>query len=161
MNSAVRANIDASAGGTIMSKTPEDALELFEEMANTQSLWSNERAISKRGGAIEVDGLTMLNAKLDALTKRMDKMSVNSISNLSSFCELSQGGHPTIECQMMQGLSMESINYVNNFKGLQNQVHGNTYNPSWRNHPNFSWSNQGNNQWRPQAPPGFGALNAQ
>ena len=162
VNSAVRANIDASAGGTIMSKTPEDALELFEEMANTQSLWSNERAISKRGGAIEVDGLTMLNAKLDALTKRMDKMSVNSISNLSSSsCELCQGGHPTIECQMMQGLSMESVNFVNNFKGQQNQVHGNTYNPSWRNHPNFSWSNQGNNQWRPQAPPGFGGLNAQ
>ena len=62
---------------------------------------------------------------------------------------------------MMQGLSMESVNFVNNFKGQQNQVHGNTYNPSWRNHPNFSWSNQGNNQWRPQAPPGFGGLNAQ
>ena len=29
-------------------------------------------------------------------------------------------------------------------------MHGNTYNPSWRNYPNFSWSNQGNNQWRSQ-----------
>ena len=83
-----------------MCKTPEDALKLFEKMANTQSLWSNERTIPKRGGAIEVDSLTMLNAKLNALSNRMDKMSVNvvSTSNLSSSYELYQGGHPTIEC---------------------------------------------------------------
>ena len=37
-------------GGTIMSKTPKDALDLFEEMTNTQSLWSNARAIPKKSG---------------------------------------------------------------------------------------------------------------
>ena len=93
-----------------MSKTPEDALDLFEEMANTQSLWSNERTITKKAGAIEVDSLTMLNAKLDALTKRTDKVNVNAISTLSSSCELCQGGHPTIECQMMQGMTIEGVN---------------------------------------------------
>ena len=34
VNHAVRVNIDAAAGDTIMSKTPEDALDLFEEMAD-------------------------------------------------------------------------------------------------------------------------------
>ena len=63
-----------------MSKTPEDALDLFEEMANTQSLWSNATTISKKTGSIEVDSLTMLNAKLDSLSKRIDKMSVNVVS---------------------------------------------------------------------------------
>ena len=38
---------------------------------------------------------------------------------------------------------------------------GNTYNPSWRNHPNLSWSNNNNNQWRLQAPLGFGGTNVQ
>ena len=109
-----------------MSKTPENAFELFEEMANTQSLWSSERNISKRGGAIKVDSLTMLNVKLYTLTKRMNRMSVNAISNLSVSCEMYQGGHPTIECQMMQEMSMENVNYVNNFKGQQNQMHGNS-----------------------------------
>ena len=86
-----------------MSKTLEDALDLFEEMANTQSLWYNERAIPKKGGSMEVDNLTMINAKLDALSKRMNQMSVNvvSTSDLSSSCELCQGNHLTIECQMM------------------------------------------------------------
>ena len=73
-----------------MSKTPEDALDLFEEMANTQILWYNARDIPKKAGSIEVDSLTMLNAKLDFLSKRIDKMSVNIVSTspLSSFCEL-------------------------------------------------------------------------
>ena len=76
-------NIDAAAGGTIMSKTPEDALDLFEEMANTQSLWSNTRAIPKKAGSIELDSLT----KLDSLSKRIDKMSINVVSTspFSSF----------------------------------------------------------------------------
>ena len=87
VNPAVRVNIDAAVGGTIMSKTPEDALELFEEMAITQSLWANERAIPRKGGAMDVDGMTMMNAKLDALTRRMDKMGLNAISpTLGSSC---------------------------------------------------------------------------
>ena len=63
----------------------------------------------------------MLNAKLDTLTKRMDKVNVNAVSTLSSSYELCQGGHPTIKCQMMQGMSItEGVNYVGNFKGPQN-----------------------------------------
>ena len=120
VNNAVRVNIDTAAGDTIMSKIPEDALDLFEEIANTQSLWSNERTITKKAGAIEVDSLTILNAKFDALTKRMDKVNMNAISTLSSSCKLFQGGHPTIECQMMQGMTTEGVNYMGNFKGPQN-----------------------------------------
>ena len=86
-----------------MSKIPEEALELFEEMANIQSLWSNERAIPKKGESIEVKSLTMTNEKLDALSKRMNQMNVKvvSTSELSSSCKLCQGNHPTIECQMI------------------------------------------------------------
>ena len=105
----------------------------------------------------------MLNAKLDSLSKRIDKMSVNVVSTspLSSFYKLCQGRHPTFECHLMQNLSMENISYMSNFNGQQqNTVHGNVYNPSWRDYPNFSGSNQGNNQWRPQIPLGFGGQNA-
>ena len=118
VNHAVRVNIDAAAGGTIISKTPKDALNLFEEMENIQSLWSNERTIIKITGAREVDNFTILNTKLDALTKSIDKVNVNAVSTLSSSCELCQGGHPTIECQLMQGMPpTEGVNYLGNFKG--------------------------------------------
>ena len=67
-----------------------------------------------------MDNFTILNAKLDALTKRMDKVNVNAVSTLSSLCELCQGGHPTIEYQIIQGMTTEGVNYMGNFKGPQN-----------------------------------------
>ena len=41
------------------------------------------------------------------------------------------------------------------FQGRQvkNDPFSNTYNPGWRNHPNFSWRDQGANRQAP--PPGF------
>ena len=65
----MRCNIDAACGGSIMNKTPEEILDLFEEIATAQHLWNNERAmITKKQGIMGVDGITMMTAKLDALT---------------------------------------------------------------------------------------------
>ena len=50
----------------------------------------------------------------------------------------------------------ESVNFVGNYQRNQNNPYSNTYNPGWRNHPNFSWGNQGSaTNPRPQNPPGF------
>ena len=56
-----------------------------------------------------------------------------------------------------------SVNYVGNYNAggynRGNNPYSNTYNPEWRQHPNFSWSNQvagsSNNPNRPINPPGF------
>ena len=57
---------------------------------------------------------------------------------------------------------MEQANYVGNqFQKRQaNNPYSNTYNPGWRNHPNFSWSNNNNmaapnNMAKAQSPPSF------
>ena len=63
-------------------------------------MWANERAIPRKGGAMDMDGMTIMNAKLDALIKRIDKMGLNAIlPTLVSSCEFFHGGHPTVECQ--------------------------------------------------------------
>ena len=51
----------------------------------------------------------------------------------------------------------ESVNYIGNFNRGQNNPYSNSYNPGWRNHPNFSWGgNQGVSAGpRPSQPPGF------
>ena len=102
MNLAVKVNINVITGGTIMSQTLKDTLELLEKMDNTQSLWSNERVIPRKGKVMDMDEMTMMNAKLDALTKKIDKMGLNTISpTLVSSCEFCHGGHFTIECRQM------------------------------------------------------------
>lgn len=54
------------------------------------------------------------------------------------------------------------VNYVGNFnRQPQNNPYSNTYNPGWKQHPNFSWSSQNRNapalngQIRNTQPPGF------
>ncbi|MED6179162.1 hypothetical protein PIB30_114562, partial [Stylosanthes scabra] len=54
--------------------------------------------------------------------------------------------------------SAEQVNFVNNQpRPPYNDPHSNTYNPGWRNHPNFSWGgNQGQQrQYNNQAPQNF------
>ncbi|XP_038973076.1 uncharacterized protein LOC120105078 [Phoenix dactylifera] len=51
------------------------------------------------------------------------------------------------------------VQFVSNYnkQQKQNNPYSNTYNPGWRNHPNFSWKDQGNqgSSSRPLHPPGF------
>ncbi|KAK9046174.1 hypothetical protein V6N11_052073 [Hibiscus sabdariffa] len=59
--------------------------------------------------------------------------------------------HDALECAQQ----VESSCYVGNFN--RNNM-SNTYNPTWRNHPNFSWKNQ-NNTLNPQQPTQTGFQN--
>ena len=67
--------------------------------------------------------MTMVTAKLDALTHELKKINVQAVSTTSN-CELCQGDHGTNECILMQ--NMESANYVQN----RGNSYDNTYNSS-------------------------------
>lgn len=64
-------------------------------------------------------------------------------------CELCAGTHANDQCTMR----IESMQYMGNYNRQQPQNNQNSYNPGWRNHPNFSWSN--NQATRQAIPPGF------
>ena len=54
----------------------------------------------------------------------------------------------------MKEMLMEQVNVVGQFKPSTNAPYGNTYNPSWRNHPNLSWKPKPP-QYAPLAPPPY------
>ncbi|XP_048492988.1 uncharacterized protein LOC125493566 [Beta vulgaris subsp. vulgaris] len=154
LNESVRITIDTAAGGAIMGKTTEVANRLLEEMASNNYHWSNNRGKAKNAaGMYEVEGINMLNAKVDNLVNLFTKMSnVNSMSTTMP-CNLCGGAHLTAECA-----NVEQAQYVSNFnKHPQNDPYSNTYNPGWRNHPNFSRRNSGqkNVNVNSQHQPGF------
>ncbi|XP_057246916.1 uncharacterized protein LOC130589365 [Beta vulgaris subsp. vulgaris] len=154
LNESVRITMDAAAGGAIMGKTTEVANRLLEEMASNNYHWSNNRGKPKNtAGMYEVEGINMLNAKVDNLVNLFTKMSnVNSVSTTIP-CNMCGGAHLSGECA-----NVEQAQYVSNFnRHPQNDPYSNTYNPGWRNHPNFSWRNQGqqNVNVNSQHPPGF------
>ncbi|XP_024033079.1 uncharacterized protein LOC112095390 [Morus notabilis] len=78
-----KAHIDAAAGGTILSKTPGDALNLFEDMAMNSCQWQNERSTVKRAAGIyDVDQMTSLMAQMALLTNQIQGLTaVNANGN--------------------------------------------------------------------------------
>uniref|UniRef100_M1DHF5 Uncharacterized protein n=1 Tax=Solanum tuberosum TaxID=4113 RepID=M1DHF5_SOLTU len=119
--------------------------------------------IQKMVGMLEVDAVTALTAQIDAMQKMMNThfnnlelgqlpAQVNAVQQPPSWCEICGGGdHSADVC----GANLDSVNFVGNAqRGRGQQNYGNSYNPSWRNHPNFSWGGnqnqgQGQNQYRP------------
>jgi len=74
--------IDAAAGGTLMSKTKEEVYNLIEEMALNNYQWLSERGQPKRvGGKYEINALTLLTAKMDAMTQKLDKLNVHAVNS--------------------------------------------------------------------------------
>ena len=77
---ATRQTIDAAAGGTLNVKTPEESLALFENMSKNNFQWSNSRSRHKVAGIHEVDLLTTIVAKVDAIAKKVDGMTLSQSS---------------------------------------------------------------------------------
>jgi len=74
-----------------MNKTEDEVHNMIKEMALKNFQWSNEQGQPKRvGGNLEVDALTLLNAKVDAMTQRLERLNVNAVnSNVPSVsCEI-------------------------------------------------------------------------
>jgi len=78
------------------------------------------------------------------MTQRLDFMNVNAMnSSAPSPCEIcSSVEHVTLNYQVGSPFSQDpnEVNYVQNFNSrLTNDPYSNTYNPGWKNHPNFSY----------------------
>ena len=109
--------------------------------------------IPKKGGIYELKGETKLNMKIDALTKRLHTFGISSSINAANTltidnCSIcSSPMYSTQNCPSASVFSeypMEQVNAFNDYRKQSNGPFFETYNPGWRNHPNFSWKqNQG------------------
>ncbi|PKI75969.1 hypothetical protein CRG98_003627 [Punica granatum] len=104
-----------------------------------------------------MDTIANLTTQISALTTQVSKLTSTYSFNTNqvAFCELYPGPHSTLECMSGNPSASpngEQVNFVNNFQWDNQGPYSNTYNPGWRNHPNFSWRNE-NNALKP--PPGF------
>ena len=142
LNPATRQLIDAAAGGTLNSKTPEESLKLFADMAKNNYQWGNHRGKQKVAGKLELDLMTSLVAKMEALSYQVATLKNPQSSQL-----------PAGECSESANLfeQLEQVDYLGNQNRQQYNPYSNTFNPGLRNHPNFSYGNQ--NVQRSNFPP--------
>jgi len=143
----VRSIIDVAVGHTLTSKTEEETFDLIEEMTLNNYQWSNERRRPKRvGGKYDVDALTLLTVKMDAMTQKLDRLNVNVVNSYASSrsydrcCSLD---HVIENCQVVNHFAPSPVkhaSYMNNFQPRPtHDPHSISYNPSWKKHPYFSY----------------------
>ncbi|XP_022926214.1 uncharacterized protein LOC111433394 [Cucurbita moschata] len=178
LNIATKQVVDASANGAILSKTYNEAYEILERIASNNCQWADVRSNPgrKTRGVLEVDALSSINAQLASVTNILQNLALGQDSMIKApvhtvavinqtaaeSCVYCGEEHTFDQCPS----NPASIFYVGNQASQgnpKNNPFSNTYNPGWRNHPNFSWKGQGsyNQQMPPKAnyPPGFGLQN--
>ncbi|KAH9716698.1 hypothetical protein KPL71_021550 [Citrus sinensis] len=135
----------------------------FWKIANNNYQWPSARQPAARGsaGVHNIDAITALSAQVTSLTNMVKALTsapttVKQVVELS--CVYCGEGHDFDNCPG----NPTSVNYVGNFnRQPQNNPYSNTYNPGWKQHPNFAWSSQNRNapalngQNRNTQPPGF------
>ncbi|KAM2205547.1 hypothetical protein ACFX1S_025030 [Malus domestica] len=136
--------LDASAGGALVDKTPMAAKTLIANRAfNAQQY----EGVGQRYNPLQ--------QQVNEVVEKPKEQSVAACGVCS------MNGHLTDKCaQLIENGGWESANAVG--FGSQNQPRNdpfsNTYNPGWRDHPNFKWREPQQTQQQSafrQQPPGF------
>ena len=158
--------VDASCGGTFLLKNENEAWELFENlsenslqhtMANRNLNDSSSSTLSK-GGMYEVKQTDDLSNQVATLSRKIDQilsLKSQTPAHTQEACVLCLSPmHSILECPsapQFPELVQEHVNAAQTYARTGNDPFSNTYNPGWRNHPNFSWRPQ--NQGVPFTPP--------
>ncbi|CAN6685866.1 unnamed protein product [Malus baccata var. baccata] len=139
-----RQMLDASAGGALVDKTPMAAKMLIANRALNAQQYEGvgQRSMPRQHQVNEV-------------------VEGPKVKPVASCGVCSMQNHPTDKCpQLIENGGWETLNAVG--YGNQYQSRGdpfsNTYNPGWRDHPNFKWRDPQQGQQQSgfrQQPPGF------
>ncbi|CAN6679399.1 unnamed protein product [Malus baccata var. baccata] len=158
-----RQMLDASAGGALVDKTPMAAKILISNRAlNAQQYEGVGQRGPPRHQVHEVSSTSDLHSQLANLTSLVSQMAEGMKMQGPIVCGVcSIQGHVSEKCpQLIENGGWESAHAIG-FQGQnqpRNDPYSNTYNPGWRDHPNFKWrepqqpQNQGGFR---QQPPGF------
>ncbi|CAN6583773.1 unnamed protein product [Malus baccata var. baccata] len=158
-----RQMLDASAGGALVDKTPMAAKMLISNRAlNAQQYEGVGQRGPPRHQVHEVSTTSDLHSQLANLTSLVSQMAEGMKMQGPIVCGVcSIQGHVSEKCpQLIENGGWESADAIG-FQGQnqpRNDPYSNTYNPGWRDHPNFKWREPQQPQHQGgfrQQPPGF------
>ncbi|CAN6556588.1 unnamed protein product [Malus baccata var. baccata] len=154
LNATTKSHVNASAGGSLMSKSAREAFELFDMMASESQQWTEEQ--TQKRGVFEIShNYPNVSAQIAKMENNFNAkfaalMQVSSMPNAQEPCIIcSETTHDITQCPNKDSypeLVQDHVNMVNNFIRPRSDPYSNTYNPGWKNHPNLSWG--GNQQPR-------------
>ncbi|XP_075499105.1 uncharacterized protein LOC142537478 [Primulina tabacum] len=143
--------IDAASGGALVNKTPQEARALISNMAANAQQFSTRQDNPPR--QVNEVSVTPIDQKLDSLTSIFEKLVEGQVQQVKACGVCAMVGHPTDMCLSLQEEPPQQANAIGGFPGQPQRrydPYSNSYNPGWRDHPNFSYENQGGQQGYPQ-----------
>nr|XP_027099241.1 uncharacterized protein LOC113718540 [Coffea arabica] len=146
LQSSDKSIIDAASGGVLANKTPREAWILIESMAkNSQQFDFRERNPTRRVNEVEASSIQQsIQQQLSKLTSFVRQLAVGNVHQVKAYGICTNVGHPTDSCPMLQKDGAEQVNMAGGVPAPRRQYdpYSNTYNPGWRDHPNFSYGNK-------------------
>ncbi|XP_061370538.1 uncharacterized protein LOC133313218, partial [Gastrolobium bilobum] len=160
-----RTLVNAMAGGSLTTKTPQEALDIFESLASQE--FDNAPVNDRGTRIIKLDGYDALLAKndqmmqvqkqqqqqLDTLTKQLSSQKVASVDT-NPVCAICGKSHVTDDCDYGGSVEQAEVNGGWYDQRNHNNQGQNVYVPPWENrnqHPGFSYSS--NHQLNPPLHP--------
>ena len=166
--------LETMCGGDFLSKHPKESLDFLGDVAEASKGWDepNPREMERMrpqpstwGGMYSLPEDMDMKAKVSTLARRLEGLEMRNPHEVQAVIEIPMPNKPCFICQStehlgeqcptiptMREMLVEQANVVGQFKPSTNAQYGNTYNPSWRNHPNVSWKPK-HPQYAPPAPP--------
>src|SRR3954471_16116680 len=138
--------IDTAVGGSTNFTTASGITKIIEAIAANEHLELYDRCASKPEGIIDLKLETSKTRVEDAIPAEVEKklkamnigkQQVAQVQQAQPVsCEICNGPHQTVYC-FATPKQIEEIKFLK-----QNNPYSNTYNPGWKNHPNFAWKDQ-------------------
>ena len=164
MSSSIKQLLETMCGGDFMSKNPEEAMDFLSYVAEVSRGWdepnkgevgkvkSQSCAFNAKAGMYTLNEDVDLEAKFATMTRRLEELELKKMHEVQVVAETPVQGQPCPICHSYEHLVEEcptilavkemfgdQANVIGQFRPNTNAPYGNTYNSSWRNHPNFSW----------------------
>ncbi|XP_027338037.1 uncharacterized protein LOC113851968 [Abrus precatorius] len=129
MTATTKTMIDAAAGGSLSSKTLEEAQQIIEMMASSMYQHVNERQATRRGSydAKSIEALFVQNQlqnqqfseQIATLTQQISNMQTGSMLTPQLNCDFCGGNHANGDCDPKTVEQADQISYMNNYKRSQ------------------------------------------
>ncbi|KAJ9705668.1 hypothetical protein PVL29_003640 [Vitis rotundifolia] len=167
MSSSMKQILETMCGGDFMSKNSEEAMDLLSYVSEVSRGWDepNSREMGKmktpinsKGGMYMLSEDMDMKAKVATIARRLEELELKKMHEVQAISETQAHVMPCTICQScdhvldecptvptVREMLGDQANVVEQFRPNNNAPYGNTYNSSWRNHPNFSW--------KPRLPP--------